>query len=59
MAESCPNNGRFPTEPTALIITLTTLYLLISLLSADQRESLALAAGLYPLISPYLPRGGR
>ncbi|MEW2267885.1 hypothetical protein [Streptomyces sp. NPDC047868] len=59
MTEINPHNGQNPTDPAALATALLTLCTLLSLLTPDQRESLALAAGFLPLVIPYLPRGGR
>lgn len=52
-------NGQIPTDPAAIAITLLTLYLLISLLSPEQLAALGLAGTFLPIITPYLPQGGR
>lgn len=59
MSSSTTYNGQIPTDPATLFITFTMLYLLISLLSADQRATLELSLQLLPFAIPYLPEGRR
>lgn len=59
MTSSATHNGQIPTDPATIVIALCALYLLLNVLTSDQRETLGLALAFLPVITPYLPEGGR